>query len=182
MADTRTFDQYFGNRGALPGEQVIEGDELLVLRGATVYRAQSSTTFALASMNANAVETVINTVDVWEPIGGTMGNIVSSTDFTFAANAYTYIGVTQLNFDVISTAVTLAKAGQGQVEFEIGIFVNGSLHGTGFSTSSTAGWRSYVAVDQPRILATADVIDLRIRNLTGIDNVTVIDAKLSIGG
>jgi hypothetical protein len=182
MADTRTFDEYFANRGALPGEQTIEGDEILVLRGATVYRGKSTSTFALAGMNANAVETVINTVDVWEPIGGSLGNIVASTDFTFAANAYTYIGINKLKFDVVSISATLAKAGNGVRDFEIAIFVNGTLHGTGFSTSSQQDIRAFVAVDQPLTLTTADVIDMRVRNLTNADNVTIIDAKLSIGG
>ena len=182
MADIRTFDQYFGNRGALPGEQAIEDDEFLVLRGATVYRGKSSATFALANMNANAVETTINTVNVWEPIGGVLGNIAASTDFTFAANAYTYIGLTQLSFDVVGIAASISKTGPGFRAFEIGIFVNAALHGTGFSASSEQSIRAYVAVDQPIVLTTADVIDMRIRNLTDADNVTVIDAKLSVGG
>ena len=180
MADTRTFDEYFANRGSLPGEQAIEGDELLVLRGGTVYRAKQEATFAFASMNANAVITTINTVDVWEPIGGTLGNIAASTDFTFAANAYTYIGVNQLHFHRVNIAATIATAGNGLTDYEISVFVNGAIHGTGFSVSSQNDQRMFVTVEQPRTLLTNDVIDMRIRNLTDADNVTVIDAKLSI--
>jgi hypothetical protein len=92
MADERAFNLYFGNRGVLPGDVAISGDELLVLRSGTVYRMHAAPTTAYAYMNANLVETVINTIDVWVPIGGVLSSPVLSPTFTFAANQFTYIG------------------------------------------------------------------------------------------
>lgn len=181
MASTRTFEEYFGNRGALPGEDPIEGDELLILRSGTVFRGRPATAFAYASMNANAVVTDIVTVDVWVPIGGVLDNLFASTNFTYAANAYTYIGTTLQHAESINARASLSKAGGGTEVYELGIFVNGIIQGTGMSVGASTASYGFVATAVPRVLETGDVIDMRVRNLTAASDVTVIDAQLAIG-
>ena len=183
MASTRTFEEYFANRGSLPGEDPIEGDELLIMRSGTVFRGTPATALAYASMNANPVETVINTIDVWEPIGGSLDNLFASTNFTFdqPSNAYTYIGTSMQHAEPINVRASLSKAGGGDNIYEIGVFVNGSIQGTGMSVGASTALVGFVASAVPRVLLTGDVIDMRVRNLSGNSNVTVIDAQLTIG-
>jgi hypothetical protein len=181
MADTRAFNLYFANRTELPGEVAIAGDEIMVLRGGTVYRMDGAQVFAYASMNANAVETTINTIDVWVPIGGTLIQGVTAPTFTYAANAFTYIGVNQAGIQLLSAKMSISKAGGGDNIFEVGVFVNGVQEGTGMSVGASTALVGFVQTGNPHTLLTNDVIDMRIRNLSGNSNVTVLDAQLLIG-
>ena len=51
----------------------------------------------------------------------------------------------------------------------------------GMSTSSASGEVRFVEQIVPATLQTNDVIDMRIRNITSDDDVTLIDARLSVG-
>jgi hypothetical protein len=137
--------------------------------------------FAYASMNANAVETTINTIDVWVPIGGTLIQGVTSTTFTYAANEFTYIGVNQAGVQLLKGNISISKAGGGDNIYEVGMFVNGVQVGTGMSVGASTALVGYVQTENPHTLLTNDVIDMRIRNLSGNSNVTVLDAQLLIG-
>ena len=182
MADTRAFNLYYANRTELPGQVLIEGDELLVLRGSTVYRTAGARSFAYASMHDNAVDTVINTVDVWEPISGVLVQGVTSTSFTYAANQFTYIGVNQASPLIVSAKMTIHNVlGGGASIFEIGIFINGVQIGTGMSCSSDTATTSFMMTDNTHTLQTGDIIDMRIRNTSDVDDVLIVNAQLIIG-
>ena len=180
MADTRTFEDYFANRGSLPGEDPIEGDEMLVLRSGTVFRGTPITTAVYAAMNANVVETVINTINVWEPIGGTMDNLFASNNLTYLDNAYTYIGVNLQHAEPLMARATLSKVGGGDNLYELGVFINDIIQGTGMSVGCSTAFRACVVCGVPRVLQTGDVFDMRVRNLSGTSNVTVVDAQLTV--
>jgi hypothetical protein len=175
---TKTFEDYFASKGVLPGEELIDGDEALVLRSSTVFRGSPDINNALANMEGNALVTTINTVDVWEQISGVMADAGSTTTFTFAANQYTYIGVNQLGADTIRASVSLLSAADAQ--YQVGVFVNSVLVGLGMTTSATTLNAAFVSSAAPYALQAGDVIDLRIRNITDAENVTVLDAQLEI--
>jgi hypothetical protein len=181
MADTRAFNLYFANRGALPGEVAIAGDELMVLRGGTVYRMSGAGTTAYSSMNANAVVTTINTIDVWEPIGGVLIQGTTSDTFTFAANQFTYIGVNQAIAQAIIAKMSVSKAGGGDNIYEVGVFVNGVQQGTGMSVGASTALVGFVDTLVLHALQTGDIIDMRVRNISGASDCTLLDAQLIIG-
>jgi hypothetical protein len=182
MADERPFNEYFANRTVLPGGVLIAGDELMVLRGGTVYRHPGAALFAYGSMNANAVETVITTIDVWVPIGGTLiDSPLTSAAFSFAANEYTYVGPNQAGPQILSAKMSISKAGGGDNIYEVGIFVNGVLEGTGMSVGASTALVGFATTGNPYSLQTNDVIDMRVRNLSGNSSCTLFDAQLIIG-
>ena len=113
MADTRAFNLYFANRGVLPGDVAIAGDQILILRGGTVYRLEAAGAFAYASMVGNAVETIITTIDVWVPIAGVLVEGASAIAFSFAANEWTYNGVSQAVPQILSAKMSVLKSGGG---------------------------------------------------------------------
>ncbi|GAG54975.1 unnamed protein product, partial [marine sediment metagenome] len=113
---TKTFEDYFASKGQLPGEELITGDEALVLRSSTVFRGAPDINNALSNMQGNALVTTINTVNVWEQINGVMADAGSTATFTFAANQYTYIGVNQIGADTIRASVSLLSAADAQYQ------------------------------------------------------------------
>lgn len=182
MADERPFNIYFANRTVLPGGVLIANDEVLVLRGGTVYRHPGGLLLAYSAMNANAVETVIATEDVWVPIGGALTDSpLTSTAFSFAANQYTYVGVNQARPQFISAKMSISKAGGGDDIYEIGIFANGTQIDTGMSCGASTALVGFAATGSLHSLQTNDVFDMRVRNLSGTSNVTLLDAQLIIG-
>ena len=175
---TKTFEDYFASKGALPGEELIGGDKALVLRSSTVFQGEPDINSALANMQGNALVTTINTVDVWEQISGAMADANSTATFTFAANQYTYIGVNQIGTDTIRASVSLLSAADAQ--YQVGIFVNSVLVGTGMTTSATTTSAAFVSAAAPYALQTGDVIELKVRNITDAEDVTVLDAQLEV--
>ena len=180
MADTRTFEDYFASKGALPGEQVIQDDEILVLRAGTVFRAASFKDGAIATMAQNAVETVITTIDVWVPIAGTLTDLSSTDSFTFAANQYTFIGANRLHPTRLEATVSFTQTVNALKTYEIGLFVNGAIAGTSMGATSQNNSTANVYCIAPHTLQTGDIIDVRIRNITDIENVTATYAQLAI--
>jgi hypothetical protein len=182
MADTRAFNVYFANRGSLPGEVAIAGDELLILRSGTVYRMGGASAGAYASMTDNAVETTINTIDVWVPFGGVLIEGVTTATFTYAANQFTYIGPNQAHNTSLVGKMSILRVGGGAgSNLQVGVFVNGVQVGDPMTVSSTNSFIGFVLTEVPHLLQTGDIIDIRIRNTTGVENVVVTDAQLSIG-
>jgi hypothetical protein len=181
MADTRAFNDYFANRGALPGVVLVADDEVLVLRGSTVYRAVGISEFAYAGVEGNATATTINTIDVWESIGGTLVVGTLTDGITFATNQFTYIGVSQATPTVITAKMSASKAGGGDEIYQVGVFVNGSQIGTGMSCGAGTTLVGFASTASTHALQNGDVIDMRVRNTSGTSNVTLLDAQLIIG-
>ncbi len=182
MADERAFNVYFANRGKLPGEVTIEGDELLVLRGSTVYKVQSALDFAYAAMEDNVVETTINVQSVFEPIEGLLVAGIVTDGFTFAANQFTFVGTTQAIGSIFSAKMSLLKSGGGANEiYRIAVFVNGSPIGTGMSCSSSNTLVGYAFTTVTHVLQQGDIIEMQIANITGTSDCTVSDAQLILG-
>ena len=181
MADTRAFNLYFANRGQLPGEVLIESDEILVLRGSTVYRAAGIPDFAFASMLANSTETPIVTQNVFVSFEGTLIQGTTSTTFNFAANQFTYIGANQASPSAIKASMSILRAsGGGSSAYGIGIFVNGVEVGTGMSVSSSSVDSGFVSTTVPHALQTGDIIDMRVQNVSDTEDLIVVDAQLVI--
>ena len=181
MADERAFNVYFGNRGALPGEVPVDGDEQLILRGGTVYRASAAAAYANAGMNANAVETTITTVNVWESIGGVLVAGLTAPTFIFAANQFTYIGVNHIAPASIRASMSaIAADAVAGLTYEVGVFVNGIQVGLSMSVNATSTEVGFVLVEAAHPLQTNDIIDMRVRNIKDATNVTLIDAQLVI--
>jgi hypothetical protein len=182
MADTRAFNLYFANRGSLPGDVAITGDELLFLRSGTVYRGSGAAAGAYASMTDNAVETTINTIDVWVPFGGVLIEGATTPNFTFAANEFTYIGPSQASYAGLSGKMSVLRVGGGgNSNYQVGVFVNAVQVSDPMTVSSSSTFLGFVLTEVPHLLQTGDIIDIRIRNTTGAENALVTDAQLIVG-
>ena len=179
----KPFDEYFDGKTDLVGQQGPAGDDFLVLRGGSVFKGNQVFNKAIATVADDATETVIATVDVWVPIGGTLVQGVTTPTFTFATNQFTYIGPNQIVQTSFKAAVSLEKVADvaGPANYEVGIFVNDLLILNAMSTWVVAAQTVYVAAEVQRLLVTGDVIDMRVRTRGGIDNLIVQNAQLVIG-
>lgn len=181
----RPFEDYFGNRSELIGSQASNGDEVLVLRNGTVYRASSVFNKAFGAIKNNAAFMTIAATATWYPITG-ITDEMSTASFQFANDAYTYVGPTQIYPASITLNVTLVKefTGSGGEEYEIGIFVNDALYQNKQSVTvhedATQPSKSNVTCIVGIILSQGDVIDARVLNRSGTDNVKVEDMQLVI--
>ena len=177
---TKTFEDYFASKGALPGGTPIESDTLLVLRSGTVFQGAIAP-YALAYMADNALTTTIVTVDVWAAINGTLEEGDHSTSFTFAANQYTYVGDNQLGPINIQGSISVSKTGNGYKDYEVGVFVNNVLVGKSMVGSSESDALVFVATNITHTLQTNDVVDVRVRCRTDDTDCIVSAAQLKIG-
>ena len=177
----KPFDEYFAGKTDLVGQQSPSGDDDLTLRGGSVFKGNTVFNKAIATVADDATETVIATVDVWVPVGGTLIQGVTTPTFTFAANQFTYIGPNQIVQTSFKAAVTLTKVLAGAQTYEVGIFVNDLLILNGMKTTVTDGEFVFVSAEIQRLLVTGDVIDMRVRSRSGSDDLTVANAQLVIG-
>ena len=184
----KTFETYFGERTVLTGAQAVAGDEVLVLRSGTVFRGSNVYIKANAILSDDATPTPMPVTDQWEAIAGTLTVDVLTPSLTFAANQFTYVSPNQIDPTVISASVSLRKkeAGAGEEVYEVGIFVNASLIGNGIKATVVEGVNPEdgivaVTVQALHVLQVGDVIEFKVRNRTGTDDVTVQNAQLVVG-
>jgi hypothetical protein len=177
----KPFDEYFEDKTALVGQQGPDGDDLLVLRAGTVFKGNVVYNHAIATLADNTTETVIVTVDVWEKLGLTLVQGVTTPTFTFGVEDFTYIGPNQIVQTSLKAAVSLDKEAGADANYEVGIFVNDLLILNGMSTQVVAGQTAYVATEVQRLLVTGDVITMRVRSRSGDDNLIVANAQLVVG-
>ncbi len=104
----------------------------------------------------------------------------SSSQFSFAANQFTFNGINQGLPSNLIAAVSLLGAGT-TVTYEVAIFINGSVFGTGMTCNASSTDRAFVQSLIPRPLQTGDIIEMQVRNITDGTDVTVTDAQLTIG-
>jgi hypothetical protein len=181
----RPFEDYFANRTQLIGNQSSNGDEVLVLRSGTVFRASSVFNKAFGAIKDNPNFMTISATGTWYQITG-ITDEMSTASFAFANDAYTYIGPTQIYPASITLNCTVIKewSGNGGEEYEIGIFVNGALYQNKSSTTvpedPTQQAKSNVVCIVGIILTQGDVIDARILNRSGTDNCRIEDLQLVI--
>ncbi|GAH07984.1 unnamed protein product, partial [marine sediment metagenome] len=157
------------------------GDDFLVLRGGTVFKGNQVYNHAIATVADDATETATTPVDTWVEVAGTLVQGVTTPTFTFAANAFTYIGPNQIVQTSLKAAVSLTKVLAGSQPYEVGIFVNDLLILNGMKTTVPEAEFVYVAAEVQRLLVTGDVIDMRVRSRSGTDSLTVANAQLIIG-
>jgi hypothetical protein len=165
----------------LPSQQTISTDQLVVIRAGVPYAYDPLTRFAYADMKGNAAATTINTVDVWEPIGGVLVASGVETGFTLATNIFTTTAETSVGVLSIQAGCTVMKVGGGTaVNFELGIFVNGVMAGAGQSGLASAAQWGNMNVFVPVILANGDTVEIKIRNRTDSDDVVVSEMAFEI--
>jgi hypothetical protein len=181
MADTRAFNVYFVNRTELPGEIPIEGDEYLTLRGGTVYRVSAHNDFAYASFSGGVGTTITDTIDVWEPIVGTLIQDQTSPSFSYAANQFTYNGINLAVPKPIIASMSLLRVTNGGDAYEVGVFANGVQVQTGMTVNAENNVVGFASTLNAYALQTGDIIDMRVRNTTGTSSCIITDAQLIIG-
>ena len=176
----RPFETYFGNRPALSGPQPATGDEALVLRSGTVYRALTVNNNAMMYMAANATATALAVVDAWTAIGGTLlVPAVNPAVFTFAANQLTYIGPSQEYPAKIRARASIV--GDGVVtDVEIGVFANAVLVQNGMRATVPNAEYAYVECECLHPLTVGDVLDMRVRSRGGTGSVTLSDVQFVV--
>lgn len=177
----RPFNEYFTNRTLLPGEIAILGDQILILRGGTVYRMAAAGVFAYASMTANALVTAITTQNVWVPIAGVLVEGDASANFSFAANQFTFNGINQAAPQILSAKMSTLRVGGGDGIYQVGVFVNGLQVDTGMSLGCTSARPGFAQTGNTHALQTGDIIDMRVRNTADTNDCTVVDAQLIVG-
>jgi hypothetical protein len=178
----KPFETYFGERTVLTGAQPVAGDELLILRSGTVFRGTNTFIKGSAILSDDATAITITVQDQWESIAGTLVVDVITPSLTFATNQFTFVSPNQINPTVISANVSLDKeVASGTQVYEIGIFVNDALIGNGIKAAVGESLTQGLSVSALHALQTGDVIELKIRNRDGIDNMTVANAQLIVG-
>jgi hypothetical protein len=177
----RTFEDYFNNRTVLSGQQAPTGDDLLVLRSGSVFKDNIVYNKALAAAADDADVTTIATADAWVKPANTLTQGVTTPTFTYAANAFTYIGPNQIVQTSLKAAMSCKLAAAGSAAYDIGIFVNDLLIANGMTVSVSDTDISYVASEVQRLLVTGDVIDFRVRSRSGTIDLIVQNAQLVIG-
>lgn len=177
----KAFETYFAERTALVGQPAPTGDELLVLRSGTVFRSAQVFNRAIATVADDATETPTTPIDTWVVIAGTLVQGVTTPTFTYAANQFTYIGPNQVVQTTMKAAISATKVLAGAEAYEVGIFVNGLLILNGMQVTVTTGETAYVSSEIQRLLVTGDIIEMKVRNRSGTDSLTVINAQLVIG-
>lgn len=174
----KTFEQYFIDRGALVGSPASVGDEILVLRSNTVFRAKAVDNRSLLYMSGNATPTAISVVDAWQPIGGTLSQSYLSASFTLASNQLTYVGPDQAVPAFFTVHASLFKASPSNTQdYEIGVFANTVLLDNPIRVTVPEDTYVALTVTASHALSTGDVIDVRIRDRTAAESVTITDMQ-----
>jgi hypothetical protein len=181
---SRAFEDYYANRPALVGLQPSSGDELLVLRGGTVYRGQYVLNRAFAYLDNNAVATAISVTDTWYQLAPAFTQGFTTATFTYATNQFTYIGPDKAEADQLYASISFSNAGGAAAVYEVGLFVNGVLKGIGVGAglpdTAVATDQMFVAATVLHQFQTGDIVDLRVRNRTNVEDILVVDAQLLI--
>ena len=179
---TKFSDWVFSELPPLPDKQILATDSLVVIRAGVPYSAPLNATFAYGSMADNAVETTINTVDVWESIVGAIVDSGLEESFTWFGNVLSYIGEDMTIPEMVYLDFTLLKTG-GPVDtdiYQVGLFKNGALVGVGASTTIVNSNTESGSLTLPVIFAQGDTLEVKVRNRTDADNVTVKDMQLTV--
>jgi hypothetical protein len=175
------FSQWLGtDLPPLPSEQTIASDQLIVIRGGIPYAYDPRTRFAYSDMSANAAVTTINTIDVWEPVAGTLIASGFEHGFTLAGNIWTVTAETSLDPIQVAAGMTAMKVGSGDDTYEFGMFVNGSQEGVGMSLNTHMTKLDNCFLTAPFILATGDTVEIKVRNLDDTANVVITDMYFGI--
>ena len=174
----RTWEDYLEGKSALVSAMSSAGIELAVRIADVVYNWTVVINRAFAEMQDNAVLAGTTVLNAWVTIAG-MTDQVSTATLAFATDQYTYSGPNQTYPCRIGGVVSVLGSVDTD-DYEVGIFVNSVLQTKMRVTANSAEHR-LVPVEGHVILATGDVIDLRIRNITATNDITVVDATLNIG-
>ena len=173
----------YDNGGNVAGTPYISMDEnynVSVPNGGLTVNGKSTfnddhTEYGSMSTSSNATATTINTQDVYEEInvldvGLTRGITFSNSDLT--ANT---TGTYKVDYD------TSLQAVNNNDVFELAVFVNGSEVGRGTCKTAVPNTGFDNCSNHSLIqLNGGDVVDLRVRNTSGADNVTVQEANFVI--
>lgn len=182
MAERKFTEWVDADLPPLPGGQLIDTDKLIVIRGGAAFSVDPVERFAYGSFAGNALSTTINTVDVWESVNGTLVDDASTIGYSFAANVYTHDQVDMIRpVPAFVSASFMKDAGGGAHNFEIGIFVNGSLSGGGMIDNGSNSLFGNAAAMILITLNNGATVEPMIRNRSGSDNVIVTDLQLRIG-
>lgn len=171
----RTFEDYFETKAALVGAMGAAGDEMLVRRSGTVFNNTYMVNRAYADMEDNAVLAGTTSAAAWVLVAG-FTDQVSTASLTFAADQYTYSGPNQTYPCKITVTASVVAAGTD--DYELAVFLNAAK----LTKIRFVGSTDHIAVALVCMvpLTTGDVIDVRIRNVAGTDDCTVVDAHLAI--
>ena len=176
----KAFETYFDTKPVLSGPQPTAGDDLLVLRGGTVYKSNTVDNKAFASLYDNVTSTTITAQGTWVQVTGLTQGATTPT-FTFANDAFTYVGPSQIvpaNFFFNASLFYTVVDGAG---LEIGVFNNGVLMTGGMRVDALDNVNKVcVACNVMANLTIGDVIDFRIRNRDNTGDVIVTDAHMGI--
>jgi hypothetical protein len=181
MANT-PFDTYFADRPELIGNQPLTGDATLVLRDSTVFRKINLDNRAFAVFSDDSDETQCIVIDTWVKMANVLSEQGHTTTFTYANNAFTYVGDNTNIVNTFMASMTCKKLlGAIPGNYDIGVFVNDLQVSSSMSVAVYQGQFSYVSCTVQRLLVTGDVIDMRVRARTYADEpLTISDGQLVI--
>ena len=178
---SKDFKDYFSGKPVADTDQSVDGDEHLLLRGGEVFRVSAIRNQGIAGMSDNTDVTAITVTDQWESLAGTMAEAGSTANLVFAANQYTFIGSDQVYKSRMVCRFAITKEGAGPPEdYELGIGVNGSPVGVAFDITADDSGFVDGSAGALEALNNGDVIEILIRNRSGLSDVTVRDAFLEI--
>lgn len=135
------------------------------------------------TMEGNAIETTINTINVFEDIAGTFveGNI-RDMSFNAAGGVLTYTGTPDRHFHIVANLSFITAANNKLIEFQW--FKNGST-ACGVPVETKVGTGADIgsnSIHGDAVLSTNDTIELKVANETDNTNLTVEDIYVFVMG
>ena len=177
----KTFATYFGERIEVSGAPPPAGDYYLVDRDGVVGKTTFGLTGGFAQFSDDSTVTTIATVDTWTAIANTLTEEVITPNLVFAANAFTYVGANSIAPTQIRAAMSCKKTEAVQMDYKIGIAVNGTPVLGSMAVGVIDTENSYVSTVWYQTLQQNDVITMIVKNIGGDHDLILTDGQLSIG-
>ena len=138
---------------------------------------QERCAFGAGTQTANAIDTVINTQNVYETPAGSLTASGFEFNTTIGTMSITYNGPSTLSVDAVAWRFTADKVDAGAAEnYEFRILKNGSQIGTSATQIIDDGDPQTVTLGSPIILMNGDVFTLQVRNLDGDSDILFTDS------
>ena len=177
----KTFETYFGERIEFVGSPPVQGLFYLVDNDSTIQKTTFGLTGGFAQGSDDATVTTIATVDTWTDISNTLTQEVITPNLVFAANEFTYVGENSIAPVQCRASMSFLKTGGIAMVYKICIAVNGTPVISSTSVSADGVDRSYVSVVWYEALQQNDTVKMMVKNVSGSDDLQIVDAQLSIG-
>ena len=177
----KPFNTYYDERIEVSGAPPPQGFFYLIDNNGTVQKTTFGLTGGFAEFADDSIVTTIATVDTWTAIANTLILRELTPNVVFAANAFTYVGSNSIAPIPIRACMSCKKTGPIDMDYKIGIAINGTPVNASMSVGAIDTTTSFVSTVWYVALQQNDVITMMIKNIGGSDDLILTNGQLSIG-